>query len=130
MTTLVALLSTGKGTWRTVYSIIRAYKWEKVVIITNDFGKEKFNEGSAELLSFDLRKPPKELSAEIRDALKNRIADAEVALNISSGTGEEHMAVISALIGAGVGIRFVSWDSTNEKLTEVTPNASFLTEEL
>jgi len=42
MTELVACLSTGKGTWGHVSRLIADGTWEKIILITNDFGKENF----------------------------------------------------------------------------------------
>jgi len=43
MTTLIACLSTGKGTWGHVSRLIQDHEWEKIFLITNEFGKENFN---------------------------------------------------------------------------------------
>jgi len=43
MTQLIACLSTGKGTWTTIARIISSEDWENLFLITNEFGKEKFN---------------------------------------------------------------------------------------
>ena len=40
--------------------------------------------------------------------LKGKINGTEVALSIASGSGKEHMAIISALLGMPVGVRFVA----------------------
>ena len=41
MTELIAFLSTGKGTWANVSGLIKGESWDKVYLLTNDFGKEK-----------------------------------------------------------------------------------------
>jgi len=38
MTDLVAFLSTGKGSWAQVSSVINGEDWKKVYLLTNDFG--------------------------------------------------------------------------------------------
>ena len=43
MPTLIACLSTGKGTWGHVNHLIDNNNYDKVILITNDFGKENFN---------------------------------------------------------------------------------------
>jgi hypothetical protein len=40
--------------------------------------------------------------------LKDKIKGTEVALNLVSGTGKEHMAILAALLKLGVGIRLVA----------------------
>ncbi len=107
MTDLIACLSTGKGTWGHVSRVIDDMEWNKVYIITNDFFKDKINVKNAEIISVDSKKTITEMSSEIKKALDGKINDLEVALNIVSGEGREHMAVVSALLQLGLGIRLV-----------------------
>ena len=122
MTSLVALLSTGKGTWNRVVQIIEKEDWKQIILVTNEFGKERFTERfgtkeNSQLIVVDLRKPAEELVKEIYEKICDKLKGLEVAVNISSGTGQEHMALISALIQTGVGIRFV--DIVDEKVQEI-----------
>lgn len=108
MTSLIACLSTGKGTWGHVSRLIEDEKWDKVFLITNEFGKENFqNTKNTELIIIDSNKGLKELQKDIVDQLKDKI-EGEVALNIVSGTGKEHMALLSALLKLGLGIRLIA----------------------
>lgn len=107
MTCLVASLSTGKGTWGHVSRLISDGNWEKVVLITNEFGKENFNnEKQAELIVVDSRKGLEDLREDIKNGLKGKLAGIEVAINIISGEGKEHMALMSAVLKLGFGIKF------------------------
>jgi len=82
--------------------------WSNIFLITNNFGKEKFtHDKKFSLIELDFGKSAEELKKGIVDALKNRLS-MEVALNMESGTGKEHMALIAALLRLGVGIRFVT----------------------
>ena len=109
MTELVACLSTGKGTWGHVSRLIQDQDWERIFLITNDFGKENFSQQKpSEFIVVDSRKPMIELRDEIKEKLKDKIKCTEVALNMASGTGKEHMAILSALLQLGVGIRIVA----------------------
>lgn len=118
MTSLICCLSTGKGTWMKVMDVIKGQEWEKIYIITNQFGKEKFNSPKqAEYIVVDNEAKTKDIIRQIRELLN--ITDFEVAVNLDSGTGKEHMAVISALIQKGLSIRFVSIE--NNQLLEITP---------
>ena len=104
---LVALLSTGKGTWGHVNHLIDDGKFDRVFLITNDFGKENFNKkDNTELIPLNLNAGVKELRDDIVNHLKGKIKDTEVDVNFVSGTGREHMALMSALLKLGVGIRF------------------------
>ncbi|HLC66335.1 MAG TPA: hypothetical protein VJK52_01715, partial [Candidatus Nanoarchaeia archaeon] len=58
-------------------------------------------------LIIDPTKPTGTLSEDIRVQLAGKIQDLEVAVNFISGTGKEHMALLSALLKLGLGIRLV-----------------------
>ncbi|PIN69643.1 hypothetical protein COV93_04685 [Candidatus Woesearchaeota archaeon CG11_big_fil_rev_8_21_14_0_20_43_8] len=106
MAVLIANLSTGKGTWGHVSRLIADGDFDKIFLITNDFGKEKFqNEKGAELISIDVNKPIPELVNDIKGALDGKISDTEVALNLVSGSGKEHMAILSSLLKLGLSVR-------------------------
>ncbi|MBS3159928.1 hypothetical protein J4436_04010 [Candidatus Woesearchaeota archaeon] len=44
---------------------------------------------------------------EIIKNLKEKIKDTEVALNLYSGTGKEHMAILSAILKLGLSLRMI-----------------------
>ena len=56
----------------------------------------------------DFQKPVSELIEDIRKSLDGKIYDLDVALNMVSGTGKEHMAILSALLKLGLGIRLMA----------------------
>lgn len=109
MVCLVASLSTGKGTWGHVSRLIADGTWDKIFLITNEFGKENFkNEKNAEMIVIDSRKGLEDLREEIKNSLKGKINDTEVVINIVSGEGKEHMALMSAILQLGMGMRFMA----------------------
>jgi len=103
---LVALLSTGKGTWAQVSGLMKHGDWEKIIILGNDFAKQFSSDTKFEFIQVDLDKKVKDLKDEFLKKLKGKINGTEVALSIASGDGKEHMALISALLNLPVGIRF------------------------
>ncbi|NQV09092.1 hypothetical protein HQ529_04535 [Candidatus Woesearchaeota archaeon] len=114
MTELVVCLGTGKGTWIHVAKLISEQEWEKIFLITNDFGKEKFDvQKPHEFILVDPNKTVKELTEEVKTKITGKIAGTEVAINIISGTGKEHTAIIGALLKLGVGIRLVTYTGTD-----------------
>lgn len=118
MTSLIACLGTGKGTWTYVNKLIESESWDNVFLITNEFGKEKFKpRKSVTFVVVNDRMPLKSLVEDIVNKLKDNISGTQVALNISSGTGKEHMAILSALLKLGLGIRLVAL--TQEGVVEV-----------
>jgi len=109
MTDLIACLSSGEKSWAHVSRLIKEQEWKKIFLITNDFGRQNFKaEKNAEFIVVDFQKPVFELIEDIRKGLKGKITDLEVALNLVSGTGKEHMAVLSALLKLGVGVRLMA----------------------
>ena len=111
MTQLVALLSTGKGSWADVASLINKPEFDEIYLLTNSFGKDKFTnlpDKKIEIFVFDFDKDIKSLIADFEKALKGYIKFGDVAVNMSSGSGKEHMALFSCMIKLGVGIRLVS----------------------
>ncbi len=108
MTTLIACLSTGKGTWTEVIKLINSKEWDKVFLITNQFSKDNFkvHKDNVKLISIDSSKDVDSLVKDIKKELK--VDDFEAALNLISGTGKEHMAVLEAVLELGVNFRLVS----------------------
>lgn len=105
---LIALLSSGKGTWAQVSGLIKHGEWDNIILVGDQFA-EKFSPGKpAEFIKIDTEKRVVELKEEILKKLKGKINGTEVALSIASGSGKEHMALISALLGMPVGVRFVA----------------------
>ena len=109
MTDLVACISSEDKSWAHVARLIKEEEWNRVIIITNDFGKKNFKtEKDIEFVVVDFQKQVFDLIEEIRKGLQGKITDLEVALNIVSGSGKEHMAILSALLKLGVGVRLVA----------------------
>ncbi|MDP2628523.1 MAG: hypothetical protein Q8P15_01345 [Nanoarchaeota archaeon] len=105
---LIALLSTGKGSWAQVSGLMTHGEWDNVILLGGDFAKDFKHEKKFEFLKVDLDKKIKDLQNEFLQKLKGKINGTEVALSIASGEGKEHMALISALINLPVGIRFAA----------------------
>lgn len=109
MPVLIACLSTGKGTWGHVSRLIEDHKWDKIFLVTNEFGKENFTKNDkTELIIVDSNQGIKELEREIHLKLKDKVKGTDVFLNIVSGTGKEHMALLAALIKLGLGINMIA----------------------
>lgn len=118
MTSLIASLSSGKGTWQHVSQLIEKQEWGSIYLITDDFGVQNFKpEKEVNYILIDSNKYLPEIVEDIKKQLENKIKDLEVAVNLISGTGKEHMAIISALTKLGLGIRLISL--TPEGIKEV-----------
>ena len=105
---LIALLSSGKGTWEQVSGLIKFGEWEKIIILGDEFAKDFKHEKKFEFIKVDLSKRIKDLREEFSQKLKGKIDSLEVALSLASGDGKEHMALVSALINLPVGVRFAA----------------------
>ena len=105
---LVALLSTGTGTWAQVSGLLKHGEWDRAMLLGSDFASKFTSEKPFEFIKINTNKKLVELRDEIKEKLRGKIHGTEVALSIASGDGKEHMALISALINLPVGIRFAA----------------------
>lgn len=106
---LVALLSSGKGTWGQVAGLCKQGEWEKILIVGPSFAKDFQLPGIPfDFIEFDSNKPLVKLKKDLMEKLKPHIKGLEVAASIASGNGKEHMALLSALLSIPVGARFTA----------------------
>jgi len=104
---LVALLSSGKGSWGQVAGVINNHDWDNIILIGNDFAKKFTLEKDFEFIETKSSSLV-DLKEELLKKLQGKVKGTEVALSIASGDGKEHMALISALLSLPVGIRFTA----------------------
>ncbi len=110
---LVALLSTGKGSWGQVAGLMKKGEWEKIIIVGTSFAKDFQVAGIPfDFVEFDPNKSLVQLKKDLEKKLNGKFEGLEVALSIASGNGKEHMALQSALLSIPVGVRFTAL--TNE----------------
>jgi len=115
MTDLVCCLSTGKGTWIEVAKLINNHAWTNIFLITNDFGREKFtSEKPVKFILVDVNRGVEPMKKIISEGLEGKLS-GDVAVNVVSGSGKEHMAMLAALMSLGVGIRFIVAEDSNIK---------------
>lgn len=112
MAELVIIVSAGKGTWDYLKKLIHAGEWSKIIAIGSEADIESFN-ASKKLykICIDNSQKMPDLVTSIKKGLSDYIGDTEIALNMISGTGKEHMAVLSACLKSGVGIRLVAYSN-------------------
>ena len=103
------MLSKGEGSWAQVAGLMKFGQWEKIILIGDDFAKQKFNHlKKFEFVNVNTSQRLVDLKQELLTKLKPKIEGTEVALTIASGIGKEHMALISALLSIPAGIRFTA----------------------
>ena len=105
---LVALVSSGKGSWAQVSGLMKHGEWDNIIVLGDEFASGFTHEKKFEFIRVDLTKRIKDLRDEFNQKLRGKIRGTEVALSIASGEGKEHMAIIAALINLPVGIRFAA----------------------
>src|SRR3989338_6218817 len=112
MPTLLACLSTGKGTWTEVNQLLNAQQWTKVFLITNDFGKQNYTVRGEQVelivIQDTLNVDVSILVQQLKKELQGKISDFEIALNLASGSGKEHMALLETVMELGLNFRLVT----------------------
>jgi len=104
---LVALISSGKGTWGQVAGVINQGEWDNIILVGDNFAKKFISQKDFEFIEINSG-GIMDIKNEILKKLKGKIKGTEVALTIASGDGREHMALISALLSLPAGVRFVA----------------------
>jgi len=109
MTDLIVCLTNQKGVIEHVKKVVEDVSWGNIYVFTAEkdvsgmkFGKE------VEIIQLDLNNKISELSGFVEEKLKGKLNDLEVAVNIVGGSGKEHMALISAILNLGCGVRLVA----------------------
>ena len=105
---LIALISTGKGSWGLINSLINKEEWEKIILVGEEYSKKFSPSKKSEFVVVNFNQDVEKVKKEIIEKLKGKLQGMEVALCIDSGSGREHIALISALINIPVGIKFVT----------------------
>ena len=114
MTQLVVILGTGTGSWAHVSKLMTQEGFDEIILITNNFGKDKLNPSTdTSLVVVDFNQPVHILLDIFIKELRPKLKGTEVALNMISGAGPEHMALLSAILKLGFGIRLVVAGSAN-----------------
>ena len=125
MTDLIACLGTGKGTWTGVLKLVSKPDFENIFLVVNSWTKENLKLSKPNINFVMINSDDK--TSIIRDTiigqLHNKIKGFEVAVNLDSGTGKEHTALVTALIKLGLALRFVVCEGDN--MEEVSTNISY-----
>src|SRR3989338_9168117 len=104
---LIAFLGNDKENWGQVNALINRGEWEKVILVKNKNSDGFSSSKECESVSVNSERTLVELKKDIMEKLNGKLGELEVALSLASGSGKEHMALISALLSMPVGIRLV-----------------------
>ena len=110
MANLIVCLGTGKGTWTEVFKLVSQGPWEKIFIVTNEFGRDnaKIKDRRVEYILINPEEEMESMGWAIKEKLTGRVTGWEAGLNFVSGTGKEHMAVLLAVMTLGLPFRLVN----------------------
>ena len=101
---LIATLGIGKGTWGHVKRLIAEQEWDKILVVSNEWGKENFApDKECEWIMVNNRSG----FEMIKNEIKSKLPAGKIALSLVSGSGKEHMAVLVAMKEAGKEIETV-----------------------
>jgi hypothetical protein len=129
MTDLAACLGTGKGTWTGVLKLVSQPGFEQSFLVVNAWTKQnlQLQKDNLHLVVINSEDNTNKMKDDIIKQLEGKVKGFEVAVNLDSGSGKEHTALVTALIQLGFALRFVEMDGDN--LTEISQNQSFACEQ-
>lgn len=104
---LVAFLGDDKETWGQVTGLINRGEWSRIILVKSKSSEDYETSKKVEFVNVDTTKPLMDLKQELVLKLRDKFEGFDVHVSIASGTGKEHMALISALLSVPVGIRLV-----------------------
>jgi len=107
MKIFLGILSTGKGTWGQVAHIIDNTEYDTVYLISNEWAQDKFTcSKKVNWIIIDPRKGFSEIVEDIEKQMPKDLKDIE--LNIHSGSGKEHSAILSILLREKIKFKIVT----------------------
>jgi len=91
-----------------VKALIEKNDWDGVFVVTTEdvVGSLEY-EGEVGFLLIDSKKATETIMDDIYTKLKGNLSGFQVAVNLFSGTGKEHMAILGAILKLGMGVRLV-----------------------
>ncbi len=102
---LVALVGNDKENWGQITALMHRMECEHIVLVVNNTVNDFPASEKCSVIEIDNTLPLLELKKVLIESLKPQIGkEFEVAVSLASGTGKEHMALISALLNIPVGI--------------------------
>ena len=97
---LIAVLGIGKGTWGHVARLIAEQEWDRILLISNEWGQENFQPSKeAEWIIVNNRAGFDILKESIKEKLPDNI---DLAVSLISGSGKEHIALLAAIKEKGL----------------------------
>lgn len=95
MSDLICSLSRGKGSWGHITRLINDHNWDSISLITNDWCKQNF--APAKEVNWILINRNMGFDLMVNTIAKDLPESKNVILNLISGDGKEHMALLKAI---------------------------------
>ena len=109
MAILIASIGAGKGSWALVGALMNSYEWSRIILVGDDFGTKFTHEKKFEYVLMSESLSVRDISNIVDSGLGNLGFD-DVAVNLVSGSGVLHMALLITVLRKGCGLRFVTVD--------------------
>ena len=104
----VAYIGEDQASWGQVTALLNRLDYDKAVLLVDKHVSGYPTNEKTEVVSIDSSQSMLSLQKEMQTQLRKHIGgEFEVALSLASGTGKEHMALLSALLQLPVGIKLV-----------------------
>jgi len=105
---LVAFVGEDKENLGQVTALLNRFEHDGALLVKDKRTGRIVSNGKCKFIDVDASVDLLSLKKEFQEKLRKELAgDFEVALSIASGTGKEHMALISALLSIPVGVKFI-----------------------
>ncbi len=107
---IIILVGEDPSSYGQITGIINRSEAEKIILVKNKNVKDFPSDDRCKIIEIDSAKDIMSLREDIKEKLRKEVnADFEVSLSIASGTGKEHMALVSALLAIPVGVKFIAF---------------------
>lgn len=105
-----------------VVKIVNSNIFDHACIITTEEGKKNYRHGGKCRQSFvvhDFEKPVEDSAIQLESSLRklfaeHKITELELGINISSGTGAHHAALLSAVMKLGYAFKLIELDKDGD----------------
>ncbi|PIN92810.1 hypothetical protein COU54_05340 [Candidatus Pacearchaeota archaeon CG10_big_fil_rev_8_21_14_0_10_31_24] len=103
---LVIFVGKDKENWGQLTALVNRMDCEKIIVVKNSQAEGFPINSKCHVISIEDSLPLVEMKKQLVEELKPKLSgDFEVALSLASGSGKEHMALLSALLSVPVGVR-------------------------
>lgn len=104
----VAFLGQDEHNWGQVTALLNRLEYERAILVVDAMSANYPQNEKCTIIRIDTSQALLAVQQELSTKLKKELhGDFEVALSLASGTGKDHMALLSALLNLPVGVKLV-----------------------